>query len=103
VLLYDGTLDLLCNHIGYLRLAHSLEWSGQAEFASTKLRPWSPYTNSPTHSQGIAGETKSVRSPSTSGGSLTWATFFGAGHLVPYDKPVEALHMINSWLAEEDL
>lgn len=65
--------------------------------------------------EGGAGETKKS-------GPLTFATIWGAGHMVrglcflgrigamltflvqvPYDKPMEALYMISKWLHKEDL
>jgi cathepsin A (carboxypeptidase C) len=38
-----------------------------------------------------------------SGGGLTWATVYEAGHMVPYDQPDAALAMLNRWLDGQDL
>jgi carboxypeptidase C (cathepsin A) len=35
--------------------------------------------------------------------SVQFTKVEGAGHMVPYDKPVEALAMLQRWLAEKSL
>lgn len=64
-------MNYLSNRVGYLARAHAIEWTGQAEFANQVLRNWT------AGDSGVpAGETKSAK------GLLTWATIFGAGHMV---------------------
>lgn len=36
-------------------------------------------------------------------GPLRYARVHGAGHMVPWDKPVEALHMFTLWLDKKGL
>ena len=85
----------------------ALEWSGQHAFGSKPLREW-------TVSGHAAGRTRNE-------GFLTFATIYGAGHLVriqscqlfrrrphrlwkaPYDKPEEALELVAKWLDQEEL
>ncbi|KAL5513246.1 hypothetical protein ACEPAH_3644 [Sanghuangporus vaninii] len=43
-----------------------------------------------------AGITKSA-------GQLTFASVYGAGYMVPFDKPAEALKMVSRWISEEPL
>ncbi|KIJ51018.1 hypothetical protein M422DRAFT_65598 [Sphaerobolus stellatus SS14] len=74
VLIYVGTYDLICN------------WE---TFAAQPLRDW-------TVDGKKAGRTRSF-------GGLTYATIEGAGHMVPYDKPVEALALVNRWLFKRAL
>lgn len=78
-----------------------MEWSGQAEFVKQPLKEWTPDGTA-------AGTTRSY-------GGLTYVKVDGAGHLVgscftlstpiadsesqvPYDKPKEALALINAWI-----
>ncbi|KAF8323717.1 serine carboxypeptidase [Clavulina sp. PMI_390] len=101
VLLYDGVLDLYCNRIGYLEMADSLEWPGQADFSQKPLKPWfasSDLTGTP------AGHVKTVRRKNVLGVEtvLSWLEIDGAGHMAPFDKPLESLVMINKWLADEE-
>ncbi|KIK51960.1 hypothetical protein GYMLUDRAFT_50249 [Collybiopsis luxurians FD-317 M1] len=91
VLIYVGSYDWICNWVGNERWTLALEWSGQEEFASQKLREW-------TVAGVKAGVTRSAKN-----GLFTFATVEGAGHMVPYDKPKEALTMVQRWLAGEAL
>lgn len=67
----------LSNKIGYLRLAESIEWTGQAEFIKQEMMPWT--AGADDH---VAGQTKTVRAKNGSGGVLTWTEIDGAGHMV---------------------
>ncbi|KAG5640325.1 hypothetical protein DXG03_009214 [Asterophora parasitica] len=110
VLIYAGTYDFICNWIGNERWTRALDWSGHEEFAAQDLRPWNVDVNGV---QKRAGITRSA-------GGLRFATVEGAGHMVgvfltvldveltgffevPYDKPKEALALINRWIAGEEL
>ncbi|KAF8589301.1 serine carboxypeptidase [Ramaria rubella] len=89
VLIYVGTYDWICNWVGNERFTLALEWSGQADFAAQELRDWK-----------VDGKTAGL---TRSFGGFTFATIEDAGHMVPYDKPVEALELVNRWLAKEEL
>ncbi|KAF8323716.1 serine carboxypeptidase [Clavulina sp. PMI_390] len=105
VLLYDGVLDLYCNRIGYLEMADSLDWPGQTEFSQMPVKPWFVGPTS-SDSTGIpAGRVKTVRRKNVIGGEsvLSWVEIDGAGHMAPFDKPLESLVMINKWLADKEL
>ncbi|RDX49394.1 serine carboxypeptidase [Lentinus brumalis] len=88
-LIYVGATDYICNWIGNERMTLALEWTKQEEFRSQPLTEW-------TVDGQVAGVTRS-------GGGLTYATISGAGHMAPYDKPVESLELANRWLAGETL
>ncbi|KAF6758881.1 serine carboxypeptidase, partial [Ephemerocybe angulata] len=88
-LIYVGKNDWICNHVGNEKWTQNLEWSGQDGFRSLSKREW-------VVGGKVAGETKSF-------GGLTFATIEGAGHMVPYDKPVESLYLVNRWLAGKEL
>ncbi|KAI0644056.1 serine carboxypeptidase [Trametes meyenii] len=83
-LVYVGATDFICNWIGNDRMTLALEWTKQQQYRDQTLRPWLVDGN-------IAGQTRT-------GGGLTFATISGAGHLAPYDRPVESLELVNRWL-----
>ncbi|KAJ7250136.1 serine carboxypeptidase [Mycena haematopus] len=91
VLIYVGTYDWICNWVGNERWTLALEWSGQAEFAAEPLHPWAIGGN---FTKGRAGLARSAK-------GLTFATIDQAGHMVPYDKPKEALDLVQRWLSNE--
>ena len=82
----------------------SLEWSSHEAYRNAPLREWMVDGEA-------AGKTRS-------GGGLTFATVYEAGHMVrvafhrtvrctantqaqvPFDQPVRALELANRWLAE---
>ncbi|CAG9950424.1 unnamed protein product [Clonostachys rosea f. rosea IK726] len=85
VLIYVGDQDLYCNAAGTrLLVDRGLSWHGQPIIRLRELVPWYLGTKS-------AGLWKSYE-------PLTYAEVAGAGHLVPFDKPEEALTLINSWI-----
>ena len=67
VLLYTGTSDFVCNHIGLSEITHGLQWSGRINFNSEAQFRDSVY-----------GSLKSFR-------NLFLLKFENAGHLVPTD------------------
>ncbi|KAH7106100.1 serine carboxypeptidase [Auriculariales sp. MPI-PUGE-AT-0066] len=89
VLLFAGTLDLSSSWLANLWNAHNMQWTGRTAFNGEKLRPW--------HFEGtVAGETKKAQ-------GLTFASVYGAGHLVPVKKPAEALHLVRQFVRGEEL
>jgi cathepsin A (carboxypeptidase C) len=93
VLFYQGNLDLACNTAGNLQWASEMRWKGQPAFVAQPKRPWS-------HEDEEVGWFKEVKTVTASGRETTFAfaTVDGAGHLVPFDKPKEALAMVDRWL-----
>ncbi|KAF2733640.1 carboxypeptidase Y precursor [Polyplosphaeria fusca] len=94
VLFYQGNLDLACNTAGNLQWANSMPWKGQPAFVAQSKRKW-------THHGEVVGWFKEVKTKlGESKKKVTFAlsTVNGAGHLVPYDKPKEALALITRWL-----
>ncbi|KAF4972842.1 hypothetical protein FSARC_668 [Fusarium sarcochroum] len=85
VLIYVGDKDLYCNAAGMrLLVDRGLYWHGQPFLRFRELSPW--YVGSKQ-----AGRWKSF-------GPLTYAEITDAGHMSPFDKPQEALTLINSWI-----
>ena len=87
VLIYVGTYDWICNFVGNERVFGSLEWKGLADFR------YQQENNKQIWSGGLWWES----------GLLRYARVNGAGHMVPWDKPVEALHLFKSWLDKKPL
>ncbi|PCH38417.1 serine carboxypeptidase [Wolfiporia cocos MD-104 SS10] len=84
-LIYVGANDWICNWVGNERMTLGLEWTGQDGFVAEPLREWEVDGE-------VAGLTRSA-------GPLTFATLYGAGHMVPYDTPNQSLVMVQRWLA----
>lgn len=95
VLFYQGNLDLACNTAGNLQWANSMQWKGQPAFVAQPKSVWK-------HQDKEVGWFKEVRVETASGKKTTFAlsTVNGAGHMVPYDKPKEALALIDRWLTK---
>ncbi|KAI0041504.1 serine carboxypeptidase [Auriscalpium vulgare] len=89
VLIYVGTYDWICNWVGNEQWTLDMDWSGKDAFGRAPLRAWEV-------DGAVAGKTRSAA-------GLTFATVDAAGHMVPYDKPKQALALINRWLAKEPL
>ena len=95
VLFYQGNLDLACNTAGNLQWANSMQWKGQPAFVAQSKRVWKDGGKE-------IGWFKEVKTETKSGRETTFAmsTVDGAGHLVPFDKPREALALVERWLTE---
>lgn len=87
VLIYVGTYDWICNFVGNERVFGNLEWKGLANFR------YQQENNKQVWGGGLWWES----------GDLRYVRVNGAGHMVPADKPTEALHMFNSWLSKKGL
>ncbi|KAG2033476.1 Alpha/Beta hydrolase protein [Suillus americanus] len=88
-LIYVGSYDWTCNWLGNQAWTLNMEWSGKEAFGQQPLKSWLVDGK-------VAGKTRSAN-------GLTFATVDGAGHMVPRDKPREALTMLQRWLAGSSL
>eukprot|EP00808_Paulinella_micropora_P012744 g69107.t1 len=79
-LIYNGDTDMACNYLGDMWAVDSL---GRA--LKTAYRPWHDTTGQ------VAGFVEVYD-------RLTYMTIKGAGHMVPQDRPQQALLMIKSFL-----
>ncbi|KAJ3084500.1 hypothetical protein HDU99_000502 [Rhizoclosmatium hyalinum] len=86
VLIYNGDADFVCNYIGSESWLNAMEWNGQGGYLAAPERPFIVEENE-------AGTFKTY-------GSLTYVKIYEAGHMVPYDKPVESLDMLTRWISE---
>lgn len=84
VLVYSGDDDFSVNWAGSNAWTMALQWNNQAGFNATALSDW--------HVGGaVAGAVRSF-------GGLTFLRVTDAGHMVPSDKPVPALALINTFI-----
>ena len=80
-LVWAGDADWICNWYGGLAAANAIQYSGQSQFQSTAVKP---YTVSGSH----GGDFKVV-------GNLGWLRVFGAGHEVPFYQPKLSLQVFQ--------
>lgn len=97
VLLYSGQLDIKYNHLGNMRMAQALEWTGVERFRNNATRTiWRVRQRKNGCDDG--NETV-VAGYATTSGPLTVLLVRDAGHMVPTDQPVWALDLINKFTA----
>lgn len=87
VMIYVGTYDWICNFVGNERVFGALKWKGLPDFR------YQQENNKQEWSGGLWWES----------GPLRYVRVNGAGHMVPWDKPVEALKMFTTWLGKKEL
>lgn len=85
VLVYAGDKDFICNWLGNQAWANKLPWSEHEKFTAQPVRDW-------VVSNTTAGEVKNYK-------HFTFLRVYGAGHMVPFDQPRNALDMVNRWVA----
>ena len=73
VLIYAGTYDWICNWVSNKQWVEKLEWEGKEKFNAAEWRFWGMGEN--VNEENSAGITKSA-------GLLTYASVYGAGHMV---------------------
>jgi cathepsin A (carboxypeptidase C) len=96
VLIYAGDADFICNWMGNKAWTKSLQWSGHEDYKKAKDLDWKfGLANDKIASK--AGMIRSAKSKNGKG-SLTFVRVFGAGHMVPRDKPEVALALVNDFL-----
>ncbi|KAI8581933.1 hypothetical protein K450DRAFT_229967 [Umbelopsis ramanniana AG] len=88
ILLFSGDKDLICNSLGTEYLIGNLTWGGAKGFQGSTAQEWHIGDK-------IAGYNTTAR-------NLTYVLVKDASHMVPYDKPVEMLDMINRFIGVSD-
>lgn len=94
VLFYQGNLDLACNTAGNLQWANTMPWKGQPWFVAQPARKWKDGDKE----VGWFKEVKTKMGVNGKETTFAFSTVDGAGHMVPYDKPKEALALVTRWL-----
>ncbi|KAL0849530.1 hypothetical protein ABMA28_013800 [Loxostege sticticalis] len=89
VMLYNGHLDIIVAYHPSVNTYNALSFSGSAEFAKAKRKPW-------YHNERLAGYYKTA-------GKLTEVMIRGAGHMVPADQPSAALGLISAFVRGQSL
>ena len=85
VLIYNGNVDLICNHPGVVKMIDAMEtWSGKDKYYRTDRRVWK--VNGET-----AGYLKSVD-------NMKLFVMRNAGHMVPRSQPEYSLDMFSKFI-----
>lgn len=87
VLVYNGNYDLIVDFYGQSEMLNGMTWNGKNGFNQASNVTWTVNGNS-------AGNSRTY-------GGLTYLVVFGAGHMVPYDQPINALDMINRFVKNQ--
>ena len=84
VLAYSGDLDYICNWMGGQAWTKNMDWPGKESFNAATATDWMVKTEK-------AGTFWNYK-------NFTFLRFFGAGHQVPQDKPMQALAMLEQFI-----
>lgn len=87
VLIYAGDKDFICNWLGNQAWTKALNYGEHNQFANQKPRQW-------TVNNKAAGEITNYE-------RFSFLRVYNAGHMVPYDQPENAWHMLDSWLSKD--
>ncbi|CAO3599592.1 unnamed protein product [Absidia cylindrospora] len=88
VLLFSGEFDLICNHVGTEYMIGNMTWNGEQGFQDAERLNW-------TIGDKQAGYYIEER-------NLSYVLIKDGSHMVPYDKPLETLDMINRFMGVGD-
>ncbi|KAA6416163.1 MAG: carboxypeptidase S1 [Lasallia pustulata] len=88
-LIWAGDADWICNWFGGQAAAEAVSYSGQSQFQSSPLVPYTVNGNQ-------AGTFKNV-------GGLSFLRVFGAGHEVPYYQPALALQVFEQTMQRKPI
>eukprot|EP01060_Flectonema_neradi_P031494 TRINITY_DN4798_c0_g1_i1.p1 TRINITY_DN4798_c0_g1~~TRINITY_DN4798_c0_g1_i1.p1 ORF type:complete len:447 (+),score=117.97 TRINITY_DN4798_c0_g1_i1:48-1388(+) len=87
VLIYAGEVDFICNWLGNKAWTLALPWPGKAAFNAAQDHPW----NVQGTQAGIARTAQ----------NFTFLQVHNAGHMVPADQPLNAVTMVEQFLAHK--
>ena len=87
---YTGQLDVIISAASTEAMLTKLKWSGSELYRNANRTRW--YAES--QSDEVSGYVQSA-------GPLTYVVLRDAGHIVPYDQPVNALDMITRFVEDE--
>ncbi|KAJ2982183.1 hypothetical protein NQ176_g1553 [Zarea fungicola] len=90
VLVYAGDADYVGNWLGQHAWTNALQWPGQNDFKAAKSKSIVACTGGAAY-----GTIQNAK-------GLAFARIFGAGHLVPMDKPVAILDLVNRWIHKKE-
>lgn len=96
ILIYNGDVDMVCNHLGDQWLIEQLASNAGLKTVSAR-KPWNYVMAGQNYLSQLAGYVKVFDS------NLNLVTVKGSGHLVPQDRPGPALQMIYNFINEKNL
>ncbi len=85
VLVYAGDKDFICNVEGNRRWVDAMQWAGAGVFATAPVTEWRVGGQA-------AGSARAAQ-------GLTFLSVNDAGHMVPMDRPAQALDMLGRFIA----
>merc|ERR1712054_635147 len=85
VLIYAGDVDYICNWLGNKAWTKVLEWDKTDAYNKAEDKEWQ-----------VDGQTVAKL---RSADNLHFMQVYEAGHMVPMDKPAEALAMVNAFIS----
>ncbi|KAF1749174.1 hypothetical protein GCK72_025641 [Caenorhabditis remanei] len=91
ILIYNGDVDMVCNHLGDQWLIEQLASNNGLKTVTPRL-PWNYVIAGQNYLPQLAGYVKVFDS------NLNLVTVKGSGHLVPQDRPGPALQMIYNFI-----
>jgi cathepsin A (carboxypeptidase C) len=86
VLIYAGDADFVCNWFGNDAWVKELEWSDKESYNLANETSW------------IVSSTLNEAGTIKSHKGLSFLRIYEAGHMVPYDQPINSLDFFNRWL-----
>lgn len=88
VLIYAGDADFICNWLGNKAWTEALEWPGQKAYNKAEMK---------TLKTDLGNKSGNFKTS----GNFTFVQIHAAGHMVPYDQPLNSLDMFNRWLMSD--
>ncbi|KAF4670360.1 hypothetical protein FOZ61_000550 [Perkinsus olseni] len=92
VLIYAGDQDYLCNWLGNRAWTNALPWAHRAEFYGEQPKPWGKRDDDGALVMPV-GHLKQYE-------NFAFLRVYNAGHMVPMDKPSEALYMFAQFVED---
>ncbi|EEQ99153.1 Lysosomal protective protein precursor, putative [Perkinsus marinus ATCC 50983] len=100
VLIYAGDQDFICNWLGNKAWTEKIEWKFSRDFAQQPLLEMNAQKAVPEAS-GNGEDAEIVKVPVglyKGFKNFAFLRVFGAGHMAPMDKPLETLHMYETFI-----
>ncbi|KAK0739927.1 Alpha/Beta hydrolase protein [Apiosordaria backusii] len=89
IILFSGSEDLICNHLGTEALISNLQWNGGKGFEIT------PGTWAPRRDWTFEGEPAGFWQEAR---NLTYVVFYNSSHMVPFDYPRRTRDMLDRFM-----
>jgi len=90
VMLFSGQFDGICPCVMEAQFVDLIDWPSQADFRASPRQVWR------TSDGKVGGFIKAYD-------NLAWVTVYGAGHMVPTDRPMAAFHMFQHFVSNQPL